>query len=193
MNSSELQSMAIDISPEVKESFRHWHKFMTENVCFWLKDSEIHTKRHCSRVLLYSLMIAKQMNLSTEEQEKLAVAACFHDSRRLNDGRDKGHGQRAADYYRAFCENNLLDFDKQIYYIIAYHDQSDESSLIVIQNYLADYTNTVLLYQIFKDADALDRFRLGANGLNIQYLRTREALQMVEFAKDLVQRDWQSF
>ena len=41
----------------------------------------------------------------------------------------------------------------------------------------------VLLYQIFKDADALDRFRLGPNALDAKYLRTEQAKKMLDFAK----------
>ena len=44
------------------------------------------------------------------------------------------------------------------------------------------------LYCIFKDADALDRFRLGPNGLDSRFLRTKEALDMVGFAKNLVRK-----
>ena len=31
------------------------------------------------------------------------MAAVFHDSRRLDDGIDKGHGSRAAAYYKEYC------------------------------------------------------------------------------------------
>lgn len=43
-----------------------------------------------------------------------------------------------------------------------------------------------MLYEIFKDADALDRFRLAANGLDIKYLRTEEAKGLMAFAKNLI-------
>jgi len=44
-----------------------------------------------------------------------------------------------------------------------------------------------LLYRIFKDADALDRWRLGRYALNPDYLRTREAEALVGFARKLVE------
>lgn len=46
----------------------------------------------------------------------------------------------------------------------------------------------MLLYQIFKDADALDRFRLGSDGLDVNFIRTKEAHELVEFAKELLQK-----
>ncbi len=46
--------------------------------------------------------------------------------------------------------------------------------------------NAVLLYQIFKDADALDRFRLAPDNLDVRYLRTAPSKEMVDFARDLL-------
>lgn len=40
----------------------------------------------------------------------------------------------------------------------------------------------------FKDADALDRFRLGPDGLGIKFLRTEEARHLVDFAKELLRK-----
>ena len=48
--------------------------------------------------------------------------------------------------------------------------------------------DTVLLYQIFKDADALDRFRLGPCGFDPKYLRTDEARNLTDYAKKV----WES-
>lgn len=42
-----------------------------------------------------------------------------------------------------------------------------------------------MLYQIFKDADALDRFRLGSDGLEVRYLRTDAAKGLYECAKTI--------
>lgn len=45
------------------------------------------------------------------------MAAVFHDSRRQDDWLDVGHGQRAADYYRSYCEKTELTYDARTYYI----------------------------------------------------------------------------
>lgn len=42
--------------------------------------------------------------------------------------------------------------------------------------------------KIVKLTDALDRFRLGPNGLDVKFLRTEEARQLVDFAKDLLRK-----
>ena len=44
----------------------------------------------------------------------------------------------------------------------------------------------VLLYRIFKDADALDRYRLGETALDESMLRTTAAHSLTDFARCLV-------
>ena len=156
---------------------------MKENVVFSLAESPIHTKAHCARVLLYTLVIAEQVRLPAQDVDALGMAAIFHDTRRQDDWLDVGHGQRAADYYRESCATSSLSYDKRTYFIIAYHDQDDKLGLRVLQEQFADDSRAALLYQIFKDADALDRFRLGSNALDAKYLRTDQAGAMVDFAK----------
>ena|SRR5699024_4774535 len=171
----------------IKAPYERWYEFMDEKVGFWLPDSEWHTKSHSARVLLLALLIGHQKGVTDEEMEKLAKAAVFHDSRRLDDGIDKGHGGRAAEYYKDYCREHDLPFDEQTYHIIYYHDQDDAHGLAEIQK-SPDSERGVLLYQIFKDADGLDRFRLGPDALDEKFLRTEEARALVEFAKELLQK-----
>ena len=172
----------------IKMPYEQWYTFMEERVEFWLPDSEWHTKNHCARVLLLALLIGHKKNLSAEEKNALAMAAVFHDSRRLDDGIDKGHGFRAAAYYKDFCIEHDLPFDEKTYYIIYYHDQDDSVGLAEIKKSSTLHERAVLLYQIFKDADALDRFRLGPDALDEKFLRTEEARQLVDLAKELLRK-----
>ncbi len=176
------------IRQPIKKHYERWYQFMEQNVEFWLPDSEWHTKAHCARVLLLALYIGHQKGLSDEEKELLAMAAVFHDSRRLDDGIDKGHGGRAAEYYKSYSREYDLPYDEQTYYITYYHDQDDSLGLSEIAKSSSLSERAVLLYQIFKDADALDRFRLGPDGLNVKFLRTKEAHGLVDFAKFLLEK-----
>ena len=176
----------------IKESYEQWYTFMEQNVEFWLPDSEWHTKTHCARVLLLALLIGHQKGLSEEEKEALAMAAVFHDSRRLDDGIDKGHGSRAAAYYKEYCQAHGLSYDAKTYYITFYHDQDDSLGLSEIEKSSDLSERAVLLYQIFKDADALDRYRLGPDALNVNFLRTEEAHGLVDFAKELLRKSRES-
>lgn len=42
------------------------------------------------------------------------------------------------------------------------------------------------VYHDFKDADALDRFRLGPWGLSTKYLRTKESKELMPLAKQMI-------
>lgn len=172
----------------IKEPYERWYTFMENNVEFWLPDSEWHTKSHSARVLLLALLIGHQKGLSDEEMEALGMAAVFHDTRRLDDGIDKGHGSRAAAYYKEYCNAHELSYDAQTYYITYYHDQDDSLGLSEIKKSSGLTERAILLYQIFKDADALDRFRLGPDGLDVNFLRTEEARQLVDFAKEVLRK-----
>ena len=125
------------------------------------------------------------MALSQEEVQLLCMASVFHDSRRKDDGLDVGHGQRAADYYRSFCEERALPFDQRCYDVMALHDRDDAIGMETISGKVPQEENAVLLYQAFKDADALDRFRLGSKGLDVKYLRTDAARSLYDYAKDV--------
>ncbi|WP_206099026.1 HD domain-containing protein [Paenibacillus sp. M-152] len=175
-------------SQPIKNKYKLWYIFMEQNIEFWLPESKMHTKEHCARVLLLSLLIGHQKGLSDKEMDALGMAAIFHDSRRLDDGIDKGHGKRAAEYYEDYCREHDLSFNAHSYYIIYYHDQNDSLGLSEIAAAPATNERGVLLYQIFKDADALDRFRLAADALDVSMLRTEEAQRLVDFAKYLLQK-----
>ncbi len=170
----------------IKGYYRKWYALMDEKVDFSLKDSQKHTKAHCMRVMLYAMIIANRLGLSEQEIDVLGIAAAFHDSRRQDDWLDVGHGQRASDYYREFCTTHMLKYDERAYFIMAYHDRDDQIGKEILRN--TSLEDGELIYDIFKDADALDRFRLAANALDIEMLRTDKAKELVSFAKYLVQQ-----
>lgn len=176
------------ICQPITKRYKQWCEFMEQNIEFCLKDSVKHTKEHCARVLLLALVISHKIGLSDEEMDALSMAAIFHDSRRLDDWLDKGHGKRAAEYYNDYCSEHDMPFDEQTYYIMYYHDQDDKIGLSEIAKVPTVSERCILLYQIFKDADGLDRFRLGPDGLDVNMLRTEEAHKFVNFAKYLLQK-----
>ncbi|MDO4555834.1 MAG: hypothetical protein Q4B70_11900 [Lachnospiraceae bacterium] len=173
---------------EIKNQYDFWLDFMEEKVTFWLKNSEKHTKLHCARVMLYALLIGMQKKLPEDELEVLAQACAFHDSRRQDDWLDTGHGKRAAEYYENYCKENpeQIRYDKRTKLIMEYHDRDDSEGIKIFNARTNKLNDGILLYQIFKDADGLDRFRLAEDALDVKMLRTKEAVEMVEFAKRLV-------
>ena len=174
----------MNLPETVRGDYGKWRAFLQKQVTFSLKDSEKHTKDHCARVLLYALLIAEKMRLPRSEREVLCAAAVFHDSRRQDDWLDVGHGRRAADYYRDFCRTGGLAYDERVYQIMAWHDRPSAEG----EAAMGEMENGVLLYRIFKDADGLDRYRLGPNALDVDRLRTAEARSLTDLARQLVRK-----
>lgn len=172
--------------PKIFDKYSYWNNFIENKVAFWMENSVLHTKSHCSRVLLFCLMLSENYGLSIDDENALAMAACFHDSRRQDDWLDVGHGQRAADYYKEYCQKNNLKYDERTYFIMAYHDRDDEYGIENLNKTFSNDQNSVFLYKIFKDSDALDRFRLAENALDPKYLRCEHSKTMIDFSKKIL-------
>lgn len=173
--------------PEVIETeYNYWIDFMNHKVEFGLK-SGVHTKAHCSRVLLFALVIAAQKGLGEREKNILGAAAVYHDSRRFDDSLDVGHGLRAANYYKSSCGENGLAFEQACYDIMAWHDRHDREGYRAISEKQASEIDTITLYKIFKDSDALDRYRFGPHDLDKSYLRLPESVQLCDYARQVVE------
>lgn len=173
----------MNISSTIASDYVRWRKFLHDNVHFLMKESEIHTEEHCARVLLFALLIAEEMKLPQDDREALGAASVFHDSRRMEDGYDTGHGDRAAAYYREYCQKGGLAYDQRVFDVMSYHDRDDPVGIKAMKQKKPPLKDEILLYKIFKDADALDRFRLGPNGLDPRFLRTKEAKRLVSYAR----------
>ena len=174
----------MQIPSTIEKEYNFWRDYMDRKVEFAIK-TDYHTKAHCSRVLLFALMIADQKGLGDREKNILAAASVYHDSRRFDEGLDVGHGHRAAEYYKSSCIDNGLTFEPACYDVIAWHDRHDEEGYRAIKEKEPSDVDTMTLYKIFKDADALDRYRFGPHGLNKKFLRFPESLELCDFAKQV--------
>lgn len=175
----------------IKKPFLYWKSYLEKNISFNLADSDMHTREHAERVLLYALLIGGQILGNVPDKlTVLAHAAIFHDTRRLDDWLDVGHGARAAAYYLKFCEiNTNINYLNSAYLIMKYHDRDDSYGEDAISRTCKDEAEHVIqLYRIFKDADALDRFRLGPSALDICFLRNNASMRLVNFAREIVKR-----
>lgn len=165
-----------------RELFLRWRGILYGNLDFGISDSEFHSKPHCERVLLYALMISDGMEVDEGWKEALCHACIFHDTRRQDDWLDVGHGDRAAVYYEEYCRTCNLTFHPKAAIAMKFHDRDDDLG----EEAIGDCADGLLMYRVLKDADALDRFRLGPDGLDERFLRTPQARRLVGFARDLV-------
>lgn len=177
------------LSPKVREEFLKWDGFLHTRVEFNRPESSIHAQGHCERVLLYALIIGeKVLGDDYNALEILAQASVFHDTRRQDDYLDTGHGARAAVYYQQFCEDHPdITFHPETVYLMRYHDIDDSKGVKAIRKTFGKDADRVLqLYEIFKDADALDRWRLGSKGLDPKFLRTSPAKRMTDYSHRII-------
>lgn len=176
------------LSPIVKEMFLKWRDFLYNKIKFNMPDSEIHAAAHCERVLLYALIMGHDiLGDNRYSLSALAHAAVFHDSCRQDDYLDPGHGARAAVYYKRFCDESPdVEFIPEAQMMIEYHDIENKRWKLNIKREIKGEPRIIKLYDIFKDADALDRCRLGDDGLDPAYLRTEQAKTMVDYSHRIV-------
>ena len=144
----------------------------------------IHGVHHARRVLFHTLVLCKLCNIDVQEQSLLVSAALFHDIGRDNDGRCLRHGKLSAE---KMIRLNLVSENQESAeiqkFIISYHCVGDNecwSSLQQLDN--IDREKTWRLFGILKDADGLDRVRIG--DLDASYLRNPEALRMERLARE---------
>lgn len=185
-----ISKAVIDAQPvRVRQLFMQWEPFMEQRVEFWEipGNLDIHTQGHCERVLLHALRIGEARHINDRSMTALAHASIFHDTRRKDNYLDVGHGARAANYYKDFCQSNGLTFLPETYAAIWYHDRDDAMGKAYIAAHSGDAKAAwEEVYAIFKDADALDRYRLGTWCLDERFLRTPESKTMTAFALQLV-------
>lgn len=122
--------------------------------------SSIHGATHSERVLLLCLIMAEELGLPMSDRRVLATAAIYHDSQRRHDDTEPSHGRAAKDYYRS----DVAHPDPLVEFLCEYHSLPDDCGYSEIRNNRKLSKNrerAVTLFRIFKDADGLDRVRLG--------------------------------
>ncbi len=184
----------VELAPEqTRELCLKWMAYMENDVDFWPYGGIVHQKRHWSRVLVLAMKIGVHEGLSEADLEALAMAAAFHDTRRFDAWPDSGHGDRGAEHYALYCQEQKLPYDPRCYLAISWHDRDDELGLQAVQEWdshhqLQDGWNcgATLIYQIFKDSDGLDRLRLNEKALSMKFIRVPYARTLKPFAMSLL-------
>jgi uncharacterized protein len=137
----------------------------------------IHGVAHAARVLVWTDVLARQLAApGALRGEELRWAAALHDVGRENEGIDPGHGERSAAWALANLtrerpETAALDVDF-IAELCRWHESHRE-----------EVPRMTLELVILKDADALDRARIG--DLDPSRLRLTKALRLVDDARAL--------
>lgn len=156
----------------ILDLFQSFKCILTNKIKFAMETNQ-HDKLHSARVLLMCLILGKLYDLDEEELIILGTASLYHESGRTNECIDKDHGKGSASKYK---NDKIFDYHPVVEFLIEYHCLPDEKGYKKIEkSFTSNKDSIILLYKIFKDADALDRIRFGKQELDVKYLRLEES------------------
>lgn len=151
--------------------------YLPEERWFRFNPRGIHGAPHTARVLVWADSLARKLGKPNALRlEELRWAAAVHDIGRVDDGIDRGHGERSAAWVlaRLAIERPAtapLDLGF-VAHLCRWHEIPDH-----------DIDRLDLELLILKDADALDRARLG--DLDPERLRLAQARRLIGAAERL--------
>ena len=153
---------------------------------YFERPRSIHGVKHAYRVLFHTLILCELCKMPEPDKELLTSAALFHDIGRDNDGLCFKHGKRSVEKMAAL---NLAPADPESAaisdFIITYHcidDSRAETDLHTLPAVFRD--RAWRLFSFLKDADGLDRVRIG--DLDVRYLRNPESARLARLAHELL-------
>ncbi len=161
----------------------------------------IHGLGHTRRVLFHATAIAEELGLEPWQCEAIALAACWHDIGRTHDGIDYYHGAKSAG--KAVALGLHIGVEPVVrevaLFAVTHHCGSERHAGDAAckvrffeteddgehwnERWL-DAAAVMPVFQVLKDADGLDRVRLG--DLDPRYLRTAPARRMIDRAWELM-------
>lgn len=149
-------------------------------------ESELHGRLHSARVLIHTLFLSKLKGLSVADRNILCIAALWHDTGRKNDYYCEQHGYSGYSNYKDDCLGASEKPDNVVAFLIKYHSRPDAEGYAEIATnpvLNAQKERVTMLYNVFKDADALDRVRLGIRDLDVNQLRCPESHNLTLVAR----------
>lgn len=157
-------------------------------------DSFVHGANHTRRVGFFARVIGENEKLSNTDMNILLYAVQNHDIGRVHDGEDKEHGEKSAEKLKQLFEENKIDRNifsqkdmKLIYFMIENHSKSAKENEAAIMDLPQEEQDRYrLMLNCLKDADKLDRIRLGRyDGLNSSRLQLPFSQKIVRMAYEV--------
>ncbi|MBR1780684.1 MAG: HD domain-containing protein [Oscillospiraceae bacterium] len=148
--------------------------------------SDIHGLGHIERTVLQGAFCAMEEGLAEEDTRLLLEACSYHDVGRVSDWYDELHGMRSAHVIGTLTgrEGEALLI---LQAAVDAHSRKEEALLPTLGWYgVEESPKALCIAQLLKDADGLDRVRLG--DLNPAYLRRESSKARVELAQAVFAR-----
>lgn len=144
----------------------------------------IHGLAHTVRVRTHARALALAIGLSDDERAAVDRAAMWHDIGRTNDRADYYHGAKSAGKVVGLgLELAVTRHVADLALFAVTHHSGSEAHALRAAALAADPDSTLRVFLVLKDADALDRVRIG--DLDIGYLRFPESHALVDAAWEL--------
>jgi HD superfamily phosphodiesterase len=145
--------------------------------------SYLHGVRHTQRVHIHAQRLVRGLRWSVTDARLVLAAALWHDIGRGDDEWDPEHGALSA--ARAVDLDLLSSLDEAearlVLFAVRYHCRSDARGALRATDE-PDPESALRILRLLKDADGLDRVRLGRQCLDPKQLRHPEAPAMIPFA-----------
>ena len=152
--------------------------------------TNLHGINHVVRVLFNAYAVTTLENVNEEDRKIVIEAAKLHDIGRVSDGEDEEHGNQSAIKSRKILEQRGFSPEDTdlICFIIKEHSLSKSKNEEHIEE-LPEELRQRYKYclNLLKDADKLDRVRLG--DLDVKRLSTDSAKRLVGVAKDVFENN----
>jgi HD superfamily phosphodiesterase len=147
----------------------------------------IHGMTHTLRVMIHAREIAEALQVPEEERVTSVLAALWHDIGRTHDGGDHYHGAKSAGKVVGLGLHAGLPPDRvEVALYAVTHHSGDEGHAERAASWLPDPDAARRVFRILKDADGLDRVRLGDGDLDVSFLRLPESRSRVRRAWELL-------
>ena len=148
--------------------------------------SHVHGFGHIERTMIHGAMCAWAEELPEAETRLLLQMCSYHDTGRTSDFLDGAHGARSAEKLASLTGLAGEDLKAAMAGVEA-HSLNDRMMDEVLDRYApADRPRALLLAEMLKDADGLDRVRI--RDLNVKFLRRKDSASRAGFAQELFDR-----
>lgn len=145
--------------------------------------SAIHGTGHIERVMLLGALLAMLEEESEEDTVLLMDMCSYHDTGRVSDWLDEFHGSRSCFKLEALTGRTGEDLKLTMAGVEAHSRRDDDMDSVIAKYEPADFARAKRLALLLKDADGLDRVRIG--DLDPRFMRTNAAKTLTAFSEYL--------